>query len=603
MTDKFKSSDANRSGKPLRFARNLVLHRPIELRSGRLLPRVDVTYETYGQLSEAKDNAVMICHALSGDSHVAAHDDQDDPGWWDIMVGPGRPIDTNRYFVICSNVLGGCRGTTGPNSANPDTGRPYGSDFPLVTVEDMVDVQAALLDQLGIEKLMAVVGGSLGGHQALCWATRHGSRVGACAAIATSPALTSQALAFDVVGRNAILRDPLYHEGQYYDQETKPDVGLAVARMLAHITYLSPESMALKFDADRMRPRDIPTAFEKRFSVGSYLAYQGDRFVERFDANSYIVLSMAMDMFDLGRTKERLARVLSKTTCRWLVISFTSDWLFPARQSQQIVDALVESGKHISYCNVESPSGHDAFLLEDSFATYGELTRAFLCHANGELCGDLTVSSQANGSRPTSIFHHRRLDYDVLADLIEPGASVLDLGCGQGELLQKLSGEKGCHPLVGVELSEAEIVGSLQRGLDVLQADLNEGLPNFSDGQFDYVVLSQTLQSVVRTEAMVDEMLRVGNRCIVSFPNFGYRKLRRMLAEEGVSPASDTGILHYEWFNTPNRRFLTVKDWEQFCARRGITIHQEIFFDTETGERIEDDPNLNADLAIAVISR
>ncbi len=602
MTDSFKSSDANRSGKPLPHAQRVTLEGPCELRSGRMLPLIEVAYETYGALTAARDNAVMICHALSGDSHIAAHDEDDDPGWWDIMVGPGRPIDTDRYFVICSNVLGGCRGTTGPNSVNPESGRPYGSDFPLVTVEDMVDVQAGLLDHLGVERLLAVIGGSLGGHQALCWATRYASRVDACVAIATSPSLTSQALAFDVVGRNAILRDPMYHDGQYYGRDTSPDVGLAVARMLAHITYLSPESMALKFDADRMRPRDIPTAFEKKFSVGSYLAYQGDRFVERFDANSYIVLSMAMDMFDLGRTKEELSEVLGGTTCRWLVISFTSDWLFPASQSKQMVDALVEAGKRVSYCNVQSPSGHDAFLLEDSIATYGGLTRAFLHHAGGGSDRDLAPPSPSNGNRPTSIFHHR-LDYDVLVDLIEPRASVLDLGCGQGELLYKLREEKDCKRLVGVELAEEEIVGALHRGLDVLQADLNEGLPNFSDQQFDYIVLSQTLQSVVRTEAMVDEMLRVGKRCVVSYPNFAYHKLRRMLAEEGVSPATDTGLLHYEWFNTPNRRFLTIKDWQRFCAERGITIHREIFFDTESGERVEYDPNLNADLAIAVISR
>src|SRR5690606_28022976 len=218
-----------------------------------------------GTLSPRRDNAVLICHALSGDSHVARHDGDDAPGWWDVVVGPGKSIDTDRYLVICSNILGGCRGTTGPNSINPATGRPYGAQFPQITLADMVDVQRRLIDHLGIETLRAVVGGSLGGHQALTWAVRHPRRVAAAALIATSPRLTSQALAFDIVGRNAILRDPQFHGGQYYDQPTKPSVGLALARMLGHITYLSRDAMTEKFDPTRFDPRDVPTEFEKHY--------------------------------------------------------------------------------------------------------------------------------------------------------------------------------------------------------------------------------------------------------------------------------------------------------------------------------------------------
>ena len=264
-------------------------------------------YETYGQLNPPGDNAILICHAISGDSHVAQHDAADDPGWWDILVGPGKPVDTNRFFVICPNLLGGCRGTTGPGSLNPATGKPYGADFPTITIGDMVEVQRRLLDHLGIGQLVAVIGGSVGGHQTFTWATRHPDRLRGAVVLASSPRLTSQALAFDVVGRNAIRRDPFFHGGQYYDQPHGPAVGLALARMIGHITYLSPEAMSQKFEADRLHPREEAIEFEKTFSVGSYLGHQGTKFVERFDANSYLTLSLAMDLFDLGGTPEQLA--------------------------------------------------------------------------------------------------------------------------------------------------------------------------------------------------------------------------------------------------------------------------------------------------------
>jgi homoserine O-acetyltransferase/O-succinyltransferase len=259
MADAFSSSDSVRSGKPLRYVRTVTFDEPLGLELGGRLPSVTVAYETYGRLNAARDNAVLVGHAISGDSHVARHDPADDPGWWDIAVGPGKAIDTDRWFVICPNVLGGCRGTTGPNSTNPATGEPYGPDFPAITIGDMVEVQRRLVDHLGIASLLGVVGGSMGGHQALAWATRHPGRVRAALAVASSPRLTTQALAFDVVGRNAILRDPDFRGGRYYGQGTGPAVGLALARMLGHITYLSPQAMSEKFEADRLQPHDVPT--------------------------------------------------------------------------------------------------------------------------------------------------------------------------------------------------------------------------------------------------------------------------------------------------------------------------------------------------------
>jgi homoserine O-acetyltransferase len=595
----FESSDSRRRGAPLRHAQRVTFEAALDLELGGRLPTVTVTYETYGRLNSRADNAVLVCHALSGDSHVARHDQSDEPGWWDLMVGPGRAVDTDRYFVICPNVLGGCRGTTGPNSLNPQTSRPYGADFPAVSVGDMVDVQRRLIDFLGIASLRAVIGGSLGGHQVLTWATRYPARVRGCIALATSARLTSQALAFDVVGRNAIMHDPGYRDGQYYDQGgAGPRVGLALARMLAHITYLSRQSMTAKFDPGRLQPHDVATMFEKKFSVGSYLAYQGHKFVERFDANSYVTLSMAMDLFDLGDSAEKLRSVFARSQCRWLVLSFASDWLFPPEQSREIVAALIANDHPVSYCNVETTGGHDSFLLDEKLSVYGGMVDAFLGHLGTE---PPAGSVDTAAARRTSIFHGNRLDYDMIVELIAPGASVLDLGCGSGELLARLR-DRGHARLVGVELDEEVILACVRRRIDVVQADLEKGLSGFSDGQFDVVVLSQTLQSIIDTEGIVDEMLRVGRAGIVSFPNFGYHKLRKMLYEEGRSPKAE-GPFHFEWYNTPNRRFPTIADVEEFCASKGIRSHRRVYLDSESGRWITDDPNRNADVAIFVLSR
>ncbi|HUI25083.1 MAG TPA: homoserine O-acetyltransferase, partial [Candidatus Kryptonia bacterium] len=501
MTDApFDSSDSPRSSAPLRYAQHVTFAEPLPLELGGELPAVGVSYETYGRLNAHGDNAVLICHAISGDSHVARHDPADDPGWWDIVVGPGKPIDTDRYFVICPNVLGGCRGSTGPNSLDPRTGRPYGADFPTITVGDMVEVQRRLIDHLGIASLRAVAGGSLGGHQAITWATSHATRVHGCVALATSARLTSQALAFDVVGRNAILHDPGFHGGQYYDRGG-PSVGLALARMLAHVTYLSREAMTAKFDASRLQPKEVPTFFEKKFSVGSYLAYQGHKFVERFDANSYITLSMAMDLFDLGGASAQLRSVFARSRCRWLVISYSSDWLFPPEQSAQIVEALIAANRPVSYCNVETAGGHDSFLLEEKLSVYGGMMRAFIDHCGQDIPVPVMTgaSTVAAVDEPTSIFHGQRLDYEMILELIPRGASVLDLGCGTGALLSFLRA-RGHQRVVGVELDERALLACVECGLDVVQCDLEQGLSSFTDGQFDVVVLSQTLQSVVDTE-------------------------------------------------------------------------------------------------------
>ncbi len=597
------SSDACRGADPLRHAATLRLDGPLTLESGGELPVVDVTYETYGQLSAAGDNAVLVCHALSGDSHVAGHDADDAPGWWEPVVGPGKAIDTDRYFVVCPNVLGGCRGTTGPDAVDPRTGRAYGPDFPDVTVGDMVEVQRRLIDRLGIDRLLAVVGGSMGGQQAMLWPIRHPGRVAGAILLATSMRLSAQALAFDVVGRNAILHDPSFAGGRYPAEGPGPEVGLAIARMIGHITYLSREAMAEKFGDGPTRPRDVPVDFEKEFAVGSYLGYQGAKFVERFDANSYITLTMAMDRFEMGASVEELTPRVAATDCRWLVVSFSSDWLFSPAESRQIVDALVRADRPVTYCNVASTAGHDAFLLPADLDTYGGLMEGFL--ANLRPAGRAEAGPRNHHHSETSIFHPEgtgRLDVQRIVGLIPPSTSVLDLGCGTGVLLEALS-RRSHGRLVGIELDEPSIIACARAGLNVIQADLNEGLSAFGDGQFDFVVLSQTLQSIRDVRGLLAEMLRVGRRAVVSFPNLGYHKLRHMLAEQGRAPTS-AGLLHHKWHDSPNIRFFTIADFRDLCEEVHLRVHRCMCLDTELGRDVEpgQDCNLNADLAIFVLS-
>ncbi|MHB1017781.1 MAG: homoserine O-acetyltransferase MetX [Coriobacteriia bacterium] len=352
----------------------LILEGPIHLTGGRALEGVEVAYETFGTLDAGGENVVLVCHALSGDAHVATSPDATGTtraGWWDGMVGPGLAIDTDRYFVVCANVLGGCSGTTGPGNIDPATARTWGLRFPLVTVEDMVDVQSRLLDALGVGRLLAVVGGSMGGMQALAWAARFPERIDAVIAAATTARLGAQAIAFNEVGRAAILADPAFAGGDYAS-DTQPAEGLAIARMVGHITYLSQEGMREKFGR-RLRDRDEHAFdFVTEFEVESYLAHQGRRFVERFDANAYLYMTKAMDYFDWQPPGVG-------TLPRFLVLSFTSDWLFTTAQARDIVHALLERGADVSFAEIDSPYGHDAFLLETE--RQGALVGGFLDRA------------------------------------------------------------------------------------------------------------------------------------------------------------------------------------------------------------------------------
>ncbi|MFW6162021.1 MAG: homoserine O-acetyltransferase MetX [Planctomycetota bacterium] len=335
------------------------------LDSGARLGPVTLAYETYGQLDEHRRNAILICHALSGNAHVAGWHSPEDrkPGWWDSMVGPGKPIDTSRYFVICSNCIGGCHGSTGPGSIDPATGRRYCRNFPVVTMADMVRAQRHLMDHLGIETLLAVTGGSMGGMQVLEWAITYPDRVHAAIPIATTARLTAQGIAFNVVGRQAILSDPNYRDGDYYDGPP-PNHGLAIARMLGHITYLSDESMRQKFGRELRDREDFSYDFDIDFQVESYLQYQGQAFTERFDANSYLYITRAMDYFDLAARHGSLAEAFEGVGAHVLLLAFSSDWLYPPYQAKEIVSALRANDVHFAYCEIPSHYGHDAFLIE-----------------------------------------------------------------------------------------------------------------------------------------------------------------------------------------------------------------------------------------------
>lgn len=349
----------------------------LKLECGRTLGPVTLAYETYGKLNAAKDNALLIEHALSGDAHAAGYHSrlEDKPGWWDLMIGPGKPFDTDQYFVICSNILGGCKGSTGPSSIDPETGEPFGTNFPVITIGDMVEAQRRLIDFLGIQRLYAVAGGSMGGMQVLEWVARYPEYVARAIPLATTASLSAQAIALDEVGRQAIMSDPDWLGGKYYGVTT-PHRGLSLARMVGHITYLSEQSMDQKF-ARRLQDReDYSYDFETDFQVESYLKYKGDSFVQRFDANSYLYITKAMDYFDLARAHGSLEKAFERSDADFLVISFSSDWLFPTQQSREIIRALRHNHLNVISSEVKTDYGHDAFLLEGE--QIGWLIRHFL---------------------------------------------------------------------------------------------------------------------------------------------------------------------------------------------------------------------------------
>jgi homoserine O-acetyltransferase len=575
---------------------------PLELECGRKLGPIDVAYETYGELNEAGDNAVLICHALSGDAHVAGYNNPDDkkPGWWEVMVGPGKGIDTNKYFVICSNFLGGCRGTTGPYSINPETQKLYGLDFPIVTIADMVKVQKLLLDKLGVKGLLAVIGGSIGGMQVLQWAIEYPDFVKAAIPIATTTHLGAQSIAFDAVGRNAILGDANFANGQY-TSEKGPDRGLAIARMIGHITYLSEQSMREKFGRKLRSAERYSYDFDSEFAVETYLDHQGQSFVERFDANSYLYITKAADYFDPAKAYGTLTKAFANTKSRFLIVSFTSDWLYPPAQSETMVNALVANGKDVSYCNIESPYGHDAFLLEPE--TLGSFIAGFLeaTHRPGAKKEHKSIKTEEGYEiRSFEQALRARVDYELIESLIEPNSTVLDIGCGDGELLAKLTADKNIKGK-GIEVQEDLVLACVNRGLSIIQRDVERGLENYADKSFDVVTLSQTVQTLKDPEKVFKELLRVGKKVIVSFPNFAHWRCRAQLFLLGRAPV--TKQLPFDWHNSPNIHFLSLKDFDRFCDKLGVKVEKRIPLAKTHVSPVRFAPNLFAEQVIYVTSK
>ncbi len=575
---------------------------PLLLECGKKLGPIDVAYETYGRLNQARDNVILICHALSGSAHAAGYHRPDDqkPGWWENMIGPGKGIDTNKYFVICSNVLGGCSGTTGPSSIDPQTGKPYGLSFPIITIADMVRVQKLLLDSLGIEHLLAVIGGSIGGMQVLQWSIAYPEMMDAAVPVATTTHLGAQSIAFDAVGRNAILADVNFANGLYRGKSV-PARGLAIARMIGHITYLSEEGMRQKFGRQLRTADKYSYDFNSEFSVETYLDYQGQTFVDRFDANSYLYITKASDYFDLTRDYGSLRQAFAGTQARFLVVSFSSDWLFTPAQSEAIVDALAANGRDVSFCNIRSSYGHDAFLLEHE--TLGAFINCFLsatAHRRRIAVDGVCCHRHAPPVGRHDQAHRARVDYQLVESLIEPDAKVLDIGCGDGELLARLRHDKRID-VRGIELEQDLVLRCVCRRLSIIQYDVERGLDSYADRSFDYAVLSQTVQTIRDPERVLKELLRIGRKVIVSFPNFAHWRARVQLMCLGKAPV--TSQLPFGWHDTPNIHCLSLKDFEEFCGRLGATIERRVPLVKTRPSPVRLWPNLFAEQAIYVIRR
>ena len=534
------------------------------LEEGGVLPRVDVAWESCGLERAENDNVIFICHALTGDAHVAGrHPGEENPsGWWENIVGPGKAIDTNRYRVVCANVLGGCKGTTGPSSINPSTGKPWGGAFPRFSIGDTVEVYRALLHELGITHLAGLVGGSFGGIQVIEWITAHPNEVDAAVMIASGAALNAQALAFDIVGRSAITQDPHWHGGDFYDKapEDRPNVGLAEARQVAHITYLSLDLLNRRFGRKLQEDWLVKDAawqeahaakFGTYFAIESYLGYQARKFLSRFDANSYLQITHAMDRYDAAVKYGSLDDVCKRITSRLLLISISGDWLFSEEQSRTITAAMLRQNKCVTYSHLDIKVGHDGFLTHTK--ELGRLLGAFFTPT----CEAVEAAKQ------------RKLA--PIVDMIPPRSRVLDIGCGSGSLLSLLRAQKGVKG-TGIEIDFERIVSSTARDLDVLFEDADQGLGLLPDRAYDMAVLSETLQTVKKPREILVKILDKANEAIVTIPNFAVVGIRFHLLFTGRMPVGSE--LPFEWYDTPNTHFFTFDDFKALCAREGIEIKE-----------------------------
>ncbi len=544
-----------------------------KLEKGGILPEINVAYEICGNLNKDKSNAVFVCHALTGDAHVVGSYDENHEadGWWEGMIGPGKGIDTAQYQVICANILGGCKGTTGPSSINPETGNAYGSSFPKITVGDIIEVHRLFLQQIGIYQLKALIGGSFGGMQILEWLIRYSNEIDQAIVIASAASLTTQALAFDIVGRHAITADPNWNNGDYYNSDDQPVTGLSGARKLAHITYLSQQLMSAKFGRDKQQDwveadadfrRNKENNFGTYFQIESYLEHQGNKFIQRFDANSYLHITLAMDEYDIEERYGSLEKAFEKISSRILVVSLSGDWLFTREQSTDIVKALVNTKKRVSYFHLEGEAGHDAFLTHIN--DLKRIIRAFLIpHAK----------ENSSGHSGKMIDPGKLTRYKEILKLIPEGSKVLDLGCGKGSFLNML---KHHHNMsgTGVEIDIDALITALEKECDVLLEDIDDGLSMIPDNTFNVAVLSETLQTIKRPRILIQQILRVADHAVISFPNFAALSVRTNLLFNGRMPKGRQ--IPYEWYDTPNIHLFTLKDFEDLCEKEKIKIESVI---------------------------
>lgn len=534
-----------------------------KLAYGGILKEINVAYEECGVPNDGY-NTIYICHALTGDAHVAGikPGESDVSGWWEGMVGPGRAIDTNRYHVVCANVLGGCSGTTGPMSINPDTQKPYGSSFPQYTFDDAVDVFRLLLKQLGVKKLAALIGGSYGGIQVVNWMTRFPDDMEKVCLIATSASLNTQAVALSVMSRNSITEDPHWKGGDYYEEGDGkgPKAGLAAARQLAHITYLSRELLQNKFgralqanfvNASQEDRAERDRLFKTYFQIESYLDYQSAKFIKRFDANSYLHITRSMDLSDPADKYGSLDAAFARVNAKTLVVSYENDILFPVWQSKEIAAALLKNKKSVSYCHLESGTGHDSFLTD--IADLSKLVGGFLT------------------GRDVKVMKWQKRLYRNVVKMVKKGSRVLDIGCGDGSLLNVLRAEKQVSG-DGVEIDVQRFEESLADGHDMFWEDADEGLSIVPDCHYDTAIVSDTLQEVKNPRGLLKEALRIADEAIVSFPNFAAYRIRLTLAFKGRLPVSKH--LPFQWYDTPNIHCITLKDFKSLCDSDGIEIKE-----------------------------
>jgi homoserine O-acetyltransferase len=551
----------------------LAVDKPMPLDSGASLGPFTLAYQTYGELNAAKTNAILVCHALTGDQFAAdPHPITGRPGWWSTLIGPGKAVDTDRYFVICPNVIGGCMGSSGPREINPATGQAWGLAFPIITIGDMVRAQTLLLDALGIDRLFAVLGGSMGGMQALAWAADYPDRVFAAVPIATAARHSSQNIAFHEVGRQAIMADPEWSAGDYDAKGRNPSRGLAVARMAAHITYLSETALHRKFGRNLQDRSAITYGFDADFQVESYLRHQGSTFVDRFDANSYLYITRAMDYFDLGAEfGGQLTNAFRNSPVRFLVISFTSDWLFPTSEARSIVRALTAASAPVSFVDIETDKGHDAFLLDEP--ELFRVVEGFLdgcAEQRGLASRSAALPMDRKGQRPRRGI---RADLKLIADMIKPGTRALDVGSGDGSLLEYLVHEKTVDGH-GLELDTDGVHLSLAHGLAVIQGDANTDLANYGDSAFDYVILSKTLQAMRDPKRVLEHLTRIGRHAVVSFENYGNWRTRLGLLFRGRSPIDPERPFH--WWESPNIHPCTIADFLDLTKALDIEIEETV---------------------------